>query len=807
MSYTDKLKIIVQNQRSQLDELETAISTVEADGLADENVKLKAQILALNNECQALVTEVEKLKANLKDQMLNERHRLLSKTEEQLQFYYADSASKFGNKLTQLENKYKAILAGLQNSSGSYVAEAESHIASITAGTRSRYEQEQQTIKSTLSAELEERKTDPLPSQEALAKRLQLFNLEMSFGTKVINVLGILLILLGVGFGLQYSFTHILLTPELRGAAAYALGILFLAGGEILLRQKKYYVKSVFSMGITAGGVAILFTSTAVSYFNLGILSMLVALGFCVGISIVAFLLSLRHASKTIACFALIGGYLPMTAIFDAPDLIMPAMVYFILLNSLALFFAIYKKWNIMNALSFVLCTIAAISFVGIGAPILGSVAFLSVNFLMYLGVILIYPIRNKSADALTVVDVIILSANTIVNCLLIYGVLNRNEIFSHNGLLAIGFFVVYFAGAKLVERFLSQDKRVSGLFYVTALIFAILVIPLQFGLDWLMIGWILLGAALVIYGVSYELKGFRWAGWLVVLLGAVAFVVQIWSWSGTWQVVNYSFLTFGLIGILVSYYYAKRDNERHVQLFKYFLVVQTLVYVLFIGWHMYELLLLPDTHRWTHPANEWMSVFLIMLALMYGIAIKYIPVINDRIVVGISLCISLWAVFAVLMNNGFARVNPDYPIMTSAILIVFNLFSVFVLYDAMNTLRKMLQKRSTLEGFSLVTSLYALILVIMMLMVQYNYSVTSILISSIGMAAALAWIIFGFMRHNRTMRLFGLVFSVFSLAKLFFVDLYFLPAGMRVISYFVFGIIFLAISFVYQYFSRRLEV
>jgi len=797
MSYTDKLKNILQKQRMQLDELESAISTVEADGLADENMQLKAQILTLNNECQTLAAEVEKLKTSLKDQMLNERHRLLSKTEEQLQFYYSDSTVQFGDKLTRLENKYKAMLTGLQNSSDGYIREAEANIMSITAEVKSRYAQEQQAIKLAQDAEVEERDNDPLPSPEAVAQRLRLFNLEMNFGTKVINVLGILLILLGVGFGLQYSFTHILLTPELRGAAAYALGILFLAGGEILLRQKKYYVKPVFSMGITAGGVAILFTSTAVSYFGLGILSMFAALGFCVGISIVAFLLSLRHSSKTIACFALIGGYLPMTAIFDAPDLIMPAMAYFILLNSLALFLAIYKKWNIMNILSFVLCTIAAVSFVGLGAPVIASVAYLSANFLMYLGVILIYPIRNKSAGVLTEVDVGILSANTIINCLLIYGVLNRDETFSYNGLLAIGFFIVYFAGAKLVERFLSQDKRVTGLFYITALIFAILVIPLQFGLDWLTIGWIVLGAALVVYGVIYNQKGFRWAGWLVSFISVFAFLASQYFWMDTWMIVNYTFLTFGFAGILASYYYAKRNNEVHIKIFKYSLLVQNLAYLLIVSSYFYN--------RFNFP-NGWLPLFLIMLALIYGLGIKYIPVINDRIVDGISLCISIWAVFAALISNGFTRVNLDYLVLTSVLLIVFNVFSVFVLFDAIKTLQKMLQKRSPLEGFSLVTSVYSLILVIMMLMVQYNHSITSILISSIGMAAALAWIIFGFIRHNRTMRLFGLVFSVFSLAKLFFVDLYFLPAEMRIVSYFVFGIIFLAISFVYQYFSRRLE-
>ena len=807
MSYTNNLKNLLQNQRKQLDVLEHAILEVEADGLADENVQLKSQIQALNTERDALIKEIEKLKASLNDQMLNERTRLLSKTREQLEFYFTNTTSPLENKITQLENNYKSLLNNMQNTSGSYVAEAEAHINAIMSKVKVQYEQESQAARDVIAQQINERDKDPLPPPEVLAKRLRLFNMEMRFGTKVVNVLGILLILLGVVFGLQYSFVHILLTPELRGAAAYVLGILFLAGGEITLRQKKYPVSPVFSMGVTAGGIAILFASTAVSYFNLGILSMFAALGFCVGISVVAFLLSIRYSSRTIACFALVGGYMPMTAIFDAPELFMPAMAYFVLLNFLALFLATQKKWPIMNCLSFVLSTAAAVGFVGMGASVIASVVYLSINFLMFLGLILIYPIRNKSTAPLTVVDVVILSANTIVNCLLIYGVLNRDGEFAYNGLLAIGFFIVYFVGAKLVEKYLSQDKRISGLFYITALIFAILIVPLQFSLDWLMIGWIAMGTALAVYGILYKIKACRWAGWFITLLGLCAFTGQFYSWSNAWRVTNYSVLTFGLIGILAAYYYAGRGKEIHVRIFQYVLLIQTLFYVLFTGWFLYDLILLPDTQRWRHPAYDWIPIFLIMLALVYGFGIKHIPVIKSRVVDAISLGITLWAVFAVFVNNFINVINPDYAVITSALLIIFNLFSIFILFDAIKTLEKLLQNRGVLEGLSLITSLYTLVLIIMVLMVQYGHNANSMIISAIGMVAALGWIIFGFTRRNRTMRWFGLIFSIFSLAKLFFVDLYFLPAGMRIVSYFIFGLIFLAISFVYQYFSRKLEV
>jgi uncharacterized membrane protein len=72
---------------------------------------------------------------------------------------------------------------------------------------------------------------------------------------------------------------------------------------------------------------------------------------------------------------------------------------------------------------------------------------------------------------------------------------------------------------------------------------------------------------------------------------------------------------------------------------------------------------------------------------------------------------------------------------------------------------------------------------------------------------AALAWIIFGFVRRFVFIRRFGLVLAIFAVVKLFVLDLTGLTQGFRILSYFALGVILIAISFVYQYFSKRLEL
>jgi len=110
------------------------------------------------------------------------------------------------------------------------------------------------------------------------------------------------------------------------------------------------------------------------------------------------------------------------------------------------------------------------------------------------------------------------------------------------------------------------------------------------------------------------------------------------------------------------------------------------------------------------------------------------------------------------------------------------------------------------IEWYPLAISLYFVIILTQNLITQYRLEFSNAAISIIYLAAALTWIIFGFAKRYVFIRRFGLAMSMLSVAKLFIIDLAFLTQGYRIVSYFVFGIILLAISFVYQYFNKKLE-
>jgi hypothetical protein len=117
------------------------------------------------------------------------------------------------------------------------------------------------------------------------------------------------------------------------------------------------------------------------------------------------------------------------------------------------------------------------------------------------------------------------------------------------------------------------------------------------------------------------------------------------------------------------------------------------------------------------------------------------------------------------------------------------------------------LDRKFGTEWYPLLVSIYLVIILTQNLIIQYELNFTNFAISIIYILLAFSWIVFGFIKRYSFIRRFGLGLSFLAMAKLFLLDLSILTEGYRIISYFAFGIILIAISFVYQYFNKKLEV
>jgi hypothetical protein len=143
--------------------------------------------------------------------------------------------------------------------------------------------------------------------------------------------------------------------------------------------------------------------------------------------------------------------------------------------------------------------------------------------------------------------------------------------------------------------------------------------------------------------------------------------------------------------------------------------------------------------------------------------------------------------------------------VIATAILSLISLASVFAVHDLVKLI--IMERKLGVEWYPLIVSTYFVIMLTQNLITQYDLSFASAWISIIYVLTAFAWIIFGFAKRYSFIRKFGLGLALLTVIKLFVIDLSSLTRGYRVISYFILGITLVAISFVYQYFNRRLEL
>ena len=834
MGMADNLKSIIARQKEVLAELEAERQALEGSDLAQENEALKAEMAKLRADfvqargnADMLAEENAGLKNALYEQIYNEKVKIINTTSQKLDLYFRASIDGEVNKLAALENSVKARVNDIRETLAQNSIDAKDDIYArldeLTDLLDSKVTQARTSaarISGAFSAEetdeLEALKNEQITDEQirAVTKKN---NLERFVGLNILNAVGVFLLIIGVIT--LARFTYVRLDDTLKGIMLFAFGAIMLAAGELLNRKKP----NIFSLGISAGGIGILYAALATCYFGLHILDMYPAILVCVLITAGAFVLSSRYNSQTIIAFALIGGYLPMFSIGSDIAVAYGAMVYFIALNLLALLISFSKKWRVSSFIglclniigTYYICSI----FYGADTTLnkILTILYVLFAFLIYTAIPIISTYRTKLKFKKS--DIVLLAINTFFSSLIMYWAFYGFDLEDYHGLLAVIFAVIYLLlGRSIEKKFTAETRYSSALFYLTGLAFVVLIIPLQFGRAWLSLGWLAEGVLLAVYGILYDEKRFRHIGFIISLLCLAAFVMFDLTWTDHYLFVyKYLAITLGSLLILGAYMHKKMMAGSFIRVYKYFALANAWIHVMY--------LILGKLQDFLIKIYGWHTVYQIDY-LMGGAAIaatfclayafpriKLLAGRGTEILSSVLYVIGILVLF--LVNTDLSPVSYEYlsiktpafgvTLAATAILIVLGLLSVLAVRDLMKII--VTGRKLTMEWYPLIISGYFVIILTQNLINHFDLSFSSAAISIIYVLTALAWIIFGFMRRYSFIRKFGLGLAVLSVVKLFLVDLSELTQGYQIISYFSLGVTLIAISFVYQYFNKRLEL
>jgi uncharacterized membrane protein len=173
-------------------------------------------------------------------------------------------------------------------------------------------------------------------------------DLEKLIGERLLTFIGIIVLVIGIAFFVKYAIDK----DWINETGRTAIGVLC---GGILLgfahRLRKNF--SAFSSVLVGGGMAVLYFTISYAYQVYGLFPQTVAFGLLVVITGFTVLLSLSYDRKELAIFAIVGGFASPLMVANGSGNLPVLSTYMLILDLGMLALAYYKKWNVVNILSY----------------------------------------------------------------------------------------------------------------------------------------------------------------------------------------------------------------------------------------------------------------------------------------------------------------------------------------------------------------------------------------------------------------------------------------------------------------------
>ncbi len=362
------------------------------------------------------------------------------------------------------------------------------------------------------------------PAREPTAPPPKERSFEFQLGTKWFALAGIFLVIVSAGLFLRFAVANNMIGPELRLAIGVFAGVACIGIGEFI-RRRDY---GLLFQALTGGGIGIFYTCI---YFAMNVYKFVdpsVSMAMAVLVTLFGVVMAVAHNAVSIAVLAVIGGFLSPILYSTGAGNNAVFFAYIAILDLVALGAAYYRRWRVLDILSFAGTTILfEIWFVEAYEPesIALGLVVTTVFYLMFLVIPLLHGLVRRQAqtpDGLTLV---------VVNAL--------HALYAYYGMLladhrtALGFVVI--AQAALVfalfrvwsARVDGRDKTAESLL-VIALALITLAVPTQLRFFGIPIAWSVEGALFIFLGLRTARPTALWGGTAALVLAVGGLLVRL---------------------------------------------------------------------------------------------------------------------------------------------------------------------------------------------------------------------------------------------------------------------------------------
>jgi uncharacterized membrane protein len=377
--------------------------------------------------------------------------------------------------------------------------------------------------------------------------------------------IGVLALILGMGFFLRLAFDNNWIGETGRVAVGVLVGLGFLGAGEFSKRRYPSWAQTLIG-----GGIAILYLSLYAAFALYQLLGTIPTFGLFCLVTVTASILALRYESKTIAVLGIFGGFTTPLVMWERlPDQWL-LISYVLLLDMGVLALATFRTWRWLTLLGMVGSSIVYGLWYwefGDGADLLLAQGGLTVIFLIFVGATSIFHLIWRRQTEATDFTLILLNASYFLGAS--YWILwdeYRDWLGSFTLLLALFYSLFAYGALRRGPQQAPLALLISGI----ALVLIAVAVPVQIDGPWICIAWATEAGALMWIALQLRVPQLR-----VIALGILAILavrlltVETWVDQETFRLIlNHRVVAFGsgIISLYVVVYLAYRSRHLLLQ-------------------------------------------------------------------------------------------------------------------------------------------------------------------------------------------------------------------------------------------------
>jgi len=397
-------------------------------------------------------------------------------------------------------------------------------------------------------------------------------NLEKFIGENLINKIGILITIIGVGIGAKYAIDHQLISPLTRILLGYLVG--FVLFGFAIKLKKEY---NNYSSVLMSGAMAIVYFITYAAYSFYALMPLYMAFGLMVMITVFTVYAAIKYDRQVIALIGMIGAYAVPFLLSDNTGNMVVLFTYMSIINLGIMVLAFNKYWKPIYYVSFVLSWLIYLTWYNSSYKdtihFFNAFLFLSIFYLIFYITYLSYNlIRKELFDAL---DVILILVNSFVFYGIGYALLNAHP----DGSQYLGLFTLITALIQALVCVIIYKMKLAEwhLFYfisTLALTFITIAIPVQFTGNWVTLLWIGEAGLLFWIGRIKQISIYESISYVLMILASMSILMD-WNHgyhlgSYTVPVTNIYFVTSLLfVAVFAFINMLNRNDDYQTQLDK----------------------------------------------------------------------------------------------------------------------------------------------------------------------------------------------------------------------------------------------